>query len=81
MSTYNRRFAAIARRRRSIGALGKTNRLNRRLIPGFLLKRSDVLNIIPLLCEWAWLELSEGWHTWRESSPDSVPAPLASETA
>jgi hypothetical protein len=82
MSTYNRRFAAIARRRRSIGALGKTNRLNRRLIPGFLLKRSNMLNLIPLLCEWAWLELTEGWHTWRESpSSDAAPAPLASEPA
>ena len=32
---YNRRFAQIARRRRRIGTIGKTNRGRRCLIPGF----------------------------------------------
>ena len=32
---YNRRFAQIARRRRRIGTIGKTNRGRRYLIPGF----------------------------------------------
>lgn len=62
MSTYNRRFAKIARRRRRTGSLGKTNRSQRCLIPGFTLKRSDTLRIFPMLAEWAWLEIKEGWR-------------------
>lgn len=63
MSTYNRRFAKMARRRRRTGSLGKTNRGQRCLIPGFTLKRSDTLRIFPMLAEWAWLEIKEGWRS------------------
>ena len=73
MSTYNRRFAEIARRRRRMGELGKTNRNQRRLIPGFLLNRGNMLNLFSFLAEWARLELKEGWRTWGEgkySPPD-----------
>jgi hypothetical protein len=61
---YNRRFAQIARRRRRIGTLGKTNRGARCLIPGFTLKRSDVRLLVKAIVRWAGLELVEGWHTW-----------------
>lgn len=71
MSTYNRRFAKIARRRRRVGTLGRTNKANRCLIPGFMLKRSDTLRLFPLLAEWAWLEIKEGWRSWLE--PDEGP--------
>lgn len=69
MKTYNRRFAKMARRRRRIGALGKKNKARRCLIPGFMLKRSNMLQLFPMLASWAWLELTEGWKSW--SDPDS----------
>ena len=64
MSTYNRRFAQIARRRRATNTLGRTNKNQRCLIPGFTLARSDTLRIFPMMAEWIWLELKEGWKTW-----------------
>jgi flavin-dependent dehydrogenase len=70
MSLYNRRFAQIARRRRRVNALGRTNRHHRCLIPGYLLKRSDTLRLLPLLAKWAWLEVTEGWRSWLESAED-----------
>ena len=79
MSTYNRRFAQIARRRRRVGALGKTNRNHRRLIPGFLLNRGNMLNLFPFLAEWAWLELKEGWRTWGHA--EKIQAQSQSETS
>lgn len=66
MSCYSRRFASIARRRRRLNALGKTNDNRRSLIPGFTLARSDTRRIFPMLGEWAKLELREGWRTWGE---------------
>lgn len=68
MSTYNRRFAKIARRRRRLNALGRTNRNRRCLIPGYTLNRSNTLKIFPMLLDWAWLELTEGWKSWRETA-------------
>src|SRR5881392_3053738 len=59
---YNRRFAQIARRRRRIGTLGKTNRGARYLIPGFTLKPSDVGLLVKAAVRWVRLELVEGWH-------------------
>lgn len=76
ISAYNRRFARIARRRRRVKTLGKTNRGNRCLIPGFTFKPTDCGRIVTSLFKWAWLELTEGWHTWFE--PSQVEAnPLA----
>ncbi len=70
MRTYNRRFARIANRRRQLNALGRMNDRQRMLIPGFTLNRKEIWKLLPLLAEWAKLELKEGWHTWgsaRES--------------
>jgi len=78
--TYNRRFAQIARRRRDINALGKTNRGNRCLIPGYTMGAGDAWVIGKALARWAWLELSEGWHTWWNRSASSshvAPEPTA----
>ena len=61
LGTYNRRLAQIARRRRRLGLLGRMNCGMRHLIPGFTLKRSDMFRLFPMLGEWAWLELKEGW--------------------
>ena len=66
MSSYNRRFAQIARRRR-LGTLGRTNRNRRCLIPGYTLNRGNMFHLFPMLLAWAKLELTEGWHTWWDS--------------
>lgn len=76
MSGYNRRFASIARRRRRLNGLGKTNDNRRSLIPGFTLDRSDTKRLFTMLGEWAMLELREGWRSWGglEKSPAPEPA-------
>ena len=66
MRLYNRRFAKIARHRRLTNALGRTNRGNRCLIPGFTLGRSDVKRLFAPLLQWMLLELREGWRSWFE---------------
>ncbi|WP_395737016.1 NAD(P)/FAD-dependent oxidoreductase [Prosthecobacter sp.] len=70
MSTYNRRFAQIARRRRRDKELGKTNRNNRSLIKGFKIHRNDAIKLFGMLAEWALLELREGWRSWGETAAD-----------
>ena len=67
---YNRRFAQIARRRRRIGTLGKTNRNRRCLIPGFTLKSTDIGLLVKAMAKWIWLELTEGWHSWGDRKAD-----------
>src|ERR1700730_16822622 len=64
MRTYNRRFAQIARRRRRLKTLGRSNRSRRRLIRGFTLESTDVSLLVKALAKWLWLELSEGWRSW-----------------
>ncbi len=82
MSLYNRRFAAIAKRRRRLGMLGGTNKGNRCLIPGFTLERKDMLRLFGMLREWAMLELREGFWTWGRSEDETPPAgePIPSPT-
>jgi len=62
--TYNSRLAAMARERRKRGALGRTNRGRRCLIPGFTMGRSDILAVLRALGRWVWLEFTEGWRSW-----------------
>jgi len=77
MRTYNRRFAAMARRRRQANALGRSNRGRRCLIPGFTLKGGDLLGLVGCLLSWMRLELTEGWRTWgRQPMPDGGTPPL-----
>ena len=64
MSTYNRRFASIARNRRTRNALGKTNANRRFLFPGFSFSPTTQLRIVRAIASWAILELTEGWRTW-----------------
>ena len=64
MSLYNRRFAAIAKRRRRLGLLGRTNKGNRSLIPGFTLERQNMFKLFGMLAGWGMLELREGWKSW-----------------
>jgi flavin-dependent dehydrogenase len=68
MRTYNRRFAQIARRRRRLHTLGRSNRSKRYLIPGFTLRPTNVSLLVKALAKWLWLELSEGWRSWGAAS-------------
>lgn len=86
MGFYNKRFAAIAARRRKLGLLGRMNKGNRYLIPGFTLERKDMLKLFGLLRRWAMLELREGWKSWGTTASDAgpvtgtpTPEPSASE--
>ena len=83
MSLYNKRFAAIACRRRELGLLGKMNKDHRLLIPGFTLERKDMFRLFGMLREWAVLEIREGWHTWSRLAPKPRPTPITAvpETA
>jgi flavin-dependent dehydrogenase len=78
MGCYNRRFAAIASRRRRLGLLGRTNDGRRCLLPGFTLERKDMFRLFGMLKEWALLELREGWKSWGTSASDE-PAPMMPE--
>jgi hypothetical protein len=66
MRAYNRRFAQIARCRRRLGVLGKRNKGNRCLIPGFTMRVGDLKHIFRAIAEWGYLELTEGWRSWRQ---------------
>ena len=72
--SYNRRFATMARRRRRLNMLGRTNRGRRCLIPGFTLKPTDIKLLFKAIAQWCWLEVTEGWHTWF-SSEETEPMP------
>jgi flavin-dependent dehydrogenase len=77
MSCYNRRFAAIAKRRRKHGLLGRTNKEMRCLLPGFTLERRDMFRLFGMLFDWLKLELREGFYTWfspDEGEPLRTPA-------
>ncbi len=83
MRFYNGRFAAIARRRRALGLLGRQNCGRRRLTNGFTLSRGDITILVKTLGKWGWLEATEGWRSWGSSkpapgAPDDV-APRAEE--
>jgi hypothetical protein len=77
MRTYNRRFAQIARRRRRLNLLGKTNRAHRCLANGFTLSRSDIRLIFKTILRWGWLELKESFG--KEKVPVSVSVPVGEE--
>jgi flavin-dependent dehydrogenase len=78
MRTYNRRFARIARRRRQLDLLGRSNRAKRFLANGFTLSRSDIRLIFKSLFRWAMLEVREGWRTWQVGEKRvSEPVPVS----
>jgi flavin-dependent dehydrogenase len=69
MRLYNRRFAAMGRKRRKLGTFGCRNNLQRDLFVGFNLR---VIHLLKLICgslaQWCWLEISEGWRSWGQRS-------------
>jgi hypothetical protein len=80
MRLYNRRFAQIARRRRRINALGRTNAGNRCLIPGFSLNRGDMKRLFTPLRQWIWLEMTEGWRSWGAKEEEKAIGAKAAAT-
>jgi flavin-dependent dehydrogenase len=77
---YNRRFAAIARSRRRAKALGKANRGQRCLIPGFTLKWTDLRLLVRPVVIWGWIELTEGWRSWWRAPEEKTPIGAAANT-
>lgn len=77
MRLYNRRFAAMARRRRAAANFGPNNTGHRDLFAGFNFRVPYLLRVIAgALAGWAWLELREGWLSWgrlaRGAGPQAV---------
>jgi len=81
MRFYNRRFVRIARQRRATGALGRTNRGRRCLIPGFTLSRGDFGQVLKGFARWGWLELTEGWRSWGGDGEETLAEPKAAESS
>ena len=79
MSTYSRRFAAMARIRKRRGTFGRRNHGQRLMFPGYTFARASSKFIVTALLSWLRLELTEGWRTWFASAPSPVekasPAP------
>ena len=78
MRCYNRRLAAMGRRRREDGSFGRRNAGCRDLFPGFNFKVPLLLRIIVSgLAMWARLELKEGWKSWgKRRAPKTVAEPM-----
>ncbi|MDB6052879.1 MAG: electron transfer flavoprotein [Verrucomicrobiales bacterium] len=71
MRFYNRRLAAMGRRRLEEKSPAPANKGKCFMFGGFTFKRSDVSPIVKALFLWLGLELSEGWKTWFRSSAES----------
>jgi flavin-dependent dehydrogenase len=73
MRTYNRRLAQMARIRRQRGQFGRRNHGHRFLIKGYTLAHSSGWPVVRAAAGWAWLELKEGWRSWRGTSRSQHP--------
>ncbi|MGD8375625.1 MAG: NAD(P)/FAD-dependent oxidoreductase [Acidobacteriota bacterium] len=77
MRFYNRRLAAMGRRRMRLGIPGRGNRDRRFLFGGFTLSPTGAANLLRGAAFWLGLELTEGWRTWLRGSPvPPVPRPV-----
>lgn len=66
---YSRRLARIAEDRHARQTLGRANAYRRFLFGGYTLAKSSSVHILRGMARWAWLEVTEGWRTWRRRSP------------
>ncbi len=75
MRFYNRRIAAMARSRKARGTFGRHNVGRTFLFGGFNFSLSSGRPVLNALANWCWLELTEGWRSWG----DTTPAPVAAK--
>jgi len=61
-------------------ALGKANRGQRCLIPGFTLEWTDLRLLLRPVVQWGWIELIEGWRSWWRLSEEKTPVGAAANT-
>ena len=66
---YNRRIAAMARLRRARGTFGRRNAKQTFLFGGFSFSILSARPILKALAAWGWLELTEGWRSWADTTP------------
>jgi flavin-dependent dehydrogenase len=64
MRFYNRRFAAMARRRRLSKQAGRKNHSRQSLVSGFSFSPLTAWPMVKAVAGWGWLEITEGWRTW-----------------
>lgn len=64
MRTYNRRFAAIATKRKADGRAGRFNTGHRFLFGGFSFASGTAWTVAKAFAGWAKVELTEGWRSW-----------------
>ena len=64
MRAYNRRFASMARARRSRNCAGQTNDRRRFMFQGYTFAPSSSMPIVKANVAWGLLELKEGWRSW-----------------
>ena len=75
MRLYNRRFAAMARKRRERRLWGQGNSRRHYLFQSFSISPKDLTRIVAAAAHWGLLELREGWRSWFGAArPNAVEA-------
>ena len=86
MRFYNRRMAAMGRSRRERGVFGRRNHGKGFMFGGFTFSAASAWPLVKAFRWWLWLELTEGWRSWSQTTPTPVavrtksassPAPIA----
>ena len=72
MRFYNRRLAAMGRVRRARGRFGRHNAGRKFLFGGFTFSLKSAWPLVDALRSWLWLELTEGWRSWGQTTPVPV---------
>ncbi len=72
MRFYNRRMAAMGRSRRTRGLFGRRNAGKGYLFGGFTFSIKSAWPLVGAFRSWLWLELTEGWHSWGQTTPKPV---------
>ncbi len=72
MRFYNRRMAAMGRSRRERGVFGRRNAGKGFMFGGFTFSLTSAWPLVKALRWWLWLELSEGWRSWGQTTPKPV---------
>ena len=72
MRFYNRRMAAMGRSRRARGTFGRRNSGRSFLFGGFNFSVTSARPILGAMASWLWLELTEGWRSWGDTTPAPV---------